>query len=196
MILSIGLTIVWKIARTTWLCDFEMKKYVVVTNLKFGNHILDDIAFSILSKLPLKSFKSIWVHTQILDSLVWKSTFHKHVYQNSFIFNNHSYYDNTYFLLSHSLIPLTSEPFHFTLYILFYDRFENMVKLAWPPPFHKDESCIYILSLVSVNETLCLAQTRYGSVPNMCILESYYKGIQGHSKYPFQVSIIMYSDFS
>jgi len=78
------------------------------------------------------------------------------MYRNYFLFNNHSYYDDTSILLNQ--INLPGEGFHSTLYLLSGERFENMIKVDWPPPFYEDDSFIDILSRTSVNGTLYLAK--------------------------------------
>jgi len=134
-----------------------MKKFVGAINVKVSNHISEDLALSILSKLPLKSLKRFgcvcksWV-------LLFENLYFLNMYRNYFISSNHFYYDDTYILLNSTTHLFSSETPQSTLYLLSGERFENMVKVDWPPPFHEDDSLIYILSKTSVNETLCLAQ--------------------------------------
>jgi molecular chaperone HtpG len=81
------------------------------------------------------------------------------LYRNYFISNNHSYYNGTSILLNLENNPLADKAFCSTLYLLSGERFENMVKLDWPPPFHEEEDMfINILCNTSVNGTLFLAQ--------------------------------------
>ncbi|XP_073225747.1 F-box protein CPR1-like [Cicer arietinum] len=139
-----------------------MEKFVVATNVKVSNHIPDDLAFFILSKLSIKSLyrfgcvRKAW-------TLLFENPQFMIMYRNYFLYNNHSYYDGASILLSHCLVP-SGEPgeqnelLYSTLYLLSGDRFENRVKLDWPPPFHEDDSFIDILSSVCVNGTLCLTQ--------------------------------------
>nr|XP_027186170.1 uncharacterized protein LOC113784233 [Cicer arietinum] len=139
-----------------------MEKFVAATNVKVSNHIPDDLAFFILSKLSIKSLyrfgcvRKAW-------TLLFENPQFMIMYRNYFLYNNHSYYDGASILLNHCLVPSgeSGEPnelLHSTLYLLSGDRFENMVKLDWPPPFHEDDSYIDILSSVCVNGTLCLTQ--------------------------------------
>ncbi|XP_004506312.1 F-box protein CPR1-like [Cicer arietinum] len=139
-----------------------MEKFVAATNVKVNNHIPDDLAFFILSKLFVKSLyrfgcvRKAW-------TLLFENPQFMIMYRNYFLYNNHSYYDGASILLNHCLVPLTGEPgelLHSTLYLLFSDKFENRVKLDWPPPFHEDDRCIHILRFVCVNGTLCLTQGR------------------------------------
>ncbi|XP_012575389.1 putative F-box protein At3g16210 [Cicer arietinum] len=135
-----------------------MEKSVVATNVKVNNHIPDDLVLSILSKLPIKSLNRFGCVCKSW-TLLFENPHFLIMYRGYFLSNNHSYYDGTSILLNHILVPLRNElvePLHSTLYLLFGDRFENKVKLDWPPPFHEDDSCIHILSYVVVNGTLCL----------------------------------------
>ncbi|CAJ2655602.1 unnamed protein product [Trifolium pratense] len=134
-----------------------MEKSMGATNAKVINHIPEDLAFSILSKLPLKSLKRFGCVRRSW-ALLFENLHFLNMYRNYFISNNHSYYDGTSILLNQTNNPLSGEAFHSTLYLLSGERFENMVKLDWPPPFHEDDSFIEILSKTSVNGTLCLAQ--------------------------------------
>ncbi|GAU25649.1 hypothetical protein TSUD_265750 [Trifolium subterraneum] len=134
-----------------------MEKSMGATNAKVSNYIPEDLAFSILSKLPLKSLKRFGcVHKSW--ALLFENLHFLNMYRNYFISNNHSYYDGTSILLNGTKNPLLGEGFHPTLYLLSGERFENMVKLDWPPPFLADDSYIDILSQTCVNGTLCLAQ--------------------------------------
>lgn len=132
-----------------------MEKSEGAKNLKFSNHIPEDHAFTILSKLPLKSLKRFgcvrksW--TFLFENLHFTT-----MYRNYFLFNNHFYYDDTSILLNQ--INLPGEGFCSTLYLLSGERFQNMIKVDWPPPFYEDDSFIDILCRTSVNGILCLAK--------------------------------------
>jgi molecular chaperone HtpG len=56
------------------------------------------------------------------------------------------------------LLNQRNEECHSTLYILSGERFENRVKLDWPPPFHVNDTSIYIVGKTSVRGTLCIVQ--------------------------------------
>jgi molecular chaperone HtpG len=135
-----------------------MEKSMGATNAKVSNHIPEDLAFSILSKLPLKSLKRFGCVRKSW-ALLFENLHFLNMYRNYFISNEHSYYDGTSILLNQTNNPLPGEAFHSTLYLLSGERFENKIKLDWPPPFHEEDRFIHILSNVSVNGTLCLAQT-------------------------------------
>jgi molecular chaperone HtpG len=130
----------------------EMEKYVDGTNVKVSSHIPEDLAFSILSKLPIKSLKRFgcvqksW--TPLLENLHFLS-----IYRNYLLLKNQSNYDDMSILINQR-----NEECHSTLYILSGERFENRVKLDWPPPFHVNDTSIYIVGKTSVRGTLCIVQ--------------------------------------
>ncbi|KAG5043890.1 hypothetical protein AAZX31_03G175200 [Glycine max] len=112
-------------------------------------HIHDDLTFSILSKLPLKSLKRFGCCCKswgfLLESPVFMS-----MYRNNFISNN--YYDDTSVVLLNHLPPFSMEnEFNSTLYLLSGERFENKVKLDWPPLLHENVNDIRMLSNDSIN---------------------------------------------
>jgi molecular chaperone HtpG len=134
-----------------------MKKSVSATNVKVSNYISEDLVFSILSKLPLKTLKRFGcVHRSW--AFLFENLHFMTMYRNYFLCNNHSYYDGTSILLKLTNDPLPGDAFYDTLYILSGERFEYKVKLDWPPPFHDDDRFIDFLSQTSVNGILCLAK--------------------------------------
>lgn len=124
------------------MCNLKMKKIVGAINVKVSNHISEDLALSILLKLPLKSLKRFgcvcksWV-------LLFENLYFLNMYRNYFISSNHSYYDDTCILLNSTTNLFSSETTQSTMYLLFGERFNNMVKVDWPPPFHEDEFNLY-----------------------------------------------------
>ncbi|GAU50902.1 hypothetical protein TSUD_238700 [Trifolium subterraneum] len=103
--------------------------------LKVSNnlHIHDDLAFSILSKLPLKSLKRFGCVR--------------------------SDYGDTFLILYEAelLLPYR-HVYHSSIYLLPDEIFENMVKLDLPPPFQEDDTGLHILNSVSINGILCVGQ--------------------------------------
>ncbi|CAI8600025.1 unnamed protein product [Vicia faba] len=93
------------------------------SNVEVSNHIPDDIVFSILSKLSLKSFKRFECVCKSW-SLLFDNPIFMTMFRNYFISKNHSYYDGISLLLH-----LKGEN---ALYSLSGERFENIVKLDWP----------------------------------------------------------------
>jgi len=88
------------------------------------SHIPNDLSFSILSKLPIKSLKRFGcVHKSwslLLDNPYFMTMYHYH-----FVTKDHSYYDhhNTSLLLHQETFELSS---------VYGKGFKNMVKLDWP----------------------------------------------------------------
>ncbi|AET03161.1 putative F-box protein At3g16210 [Medicago truncatula] len=118
---------------------------------KVSNHIPDDVAFFILSKLSLKALKRFtcvrksWVH--LFENPNFISMF-----CNNFILKDHSFYDDTCLLLKQT-VP--GHYYHCALYLLSGENFENKVILNWPPPFQADDIDMDILGS-GINGTLCL----------------------------------------
>ncbi|KEH16628.1 putative F-box domain-containing protein [Medicago truncatula] len=131
-----------------------MKSTDSFTAEKVSNHIHDDLAFFILSKLPLKSSKRF--------SCVRKSW--SHLFENPNFINMYRKYfiSSTYEEDGSSLLLQQTLPYlpnlH-VLYLLFGERFENKVKFDWPPPFQEDNIAIHILGPV-INGIVCLYHGR------------------------------------
>jgi len=135
----------------------EKSVFVAVTNEKVCNYLPHDIVLFILSKLPLKSLKRFQCVCKLWSLLFENPRFMK-MYTDNVIHGNHPYYDDT-FLVLHKLLPRTYEySNHCEFYWLSGDKFENRVKLDWPPPFQEDDTDIYIVGSVSVDGILCLKQ--------------------------------------
>jgi len=112
-------------------------------------YIPDDIAFSILSKLPIKSFKR-FESVRKSWSLLSENTHFMNMFRNDFINNPRrccSYYNEASFLLS------VLENNKKVLYYLFGERFKNKVKLDW---FDSCEEHFRIFGFGSINGTLCI----------------------------------------
>jgi molecular chaperone HtpG len=129
------------------------------SNLQVSNHIPDDIALSILSKLSIKSLKRFESVCKSWSLLFDNPTFMK-MYRNFFLTNDHFCYDDTSLLLH--LITHQQGFFKYDLYSLSGENFENRVKLNWPEPFPEyDYSSFEIIGLASINGTLCLRTFYY-----------------------------------
>ncbi|GAU34894.1 hypothetical protein TSUD_144250 [Trifolium subterraneum] len=111
----------------------EMKSVAAKNDKLSNNHIPDDIVFSILSKLPLKSFKRF--------ECVRKSW--SLLFQNYLLFNSHrcSYYDGASLLL---------KDFGNGFYSLYGDKFQSKVKLD--SPFGNPDST-HFLGFGNINGT-------------------------------------------
>ncbi|XP_058766624.1 F-box/kelch-repeat protein At3g06240-like [Vicia villosa] len=127
----------------------EMENNLVVGVKKVSINIPNDLSFSILSKLSVKTLKRFecvcksW--TLLFQISYFMSLFCKNLY-------NHSYYDYTSLLL-HLYHKTTSSD---VLYSLSDERFENKIKLDWPNPFQRDDLEFDILGSHSINGILCL----------------------------------------
>lgn len=120
------------------------------TNVKVSNHIHDDLAFSILSKLPIKSLKQFTcVHKSW--TLLFENTYFMKIFTNKFISRKHSLDDDTYLLLR-KRVQMSHH--HSELYLISGEGFENSVRLDLPPPFEENDH-IPILGL-GINGILCL----------------------------------------
>ncbi|XP_058725498.1 F-box protein CPR1-like [Vicia villosa] len=123
-----------------------------VTTEKVRNHVPNDLAISIISKLPLKSlarFRCIrksW-------SLLFENPHFMNMYRSNFASNNNFSYDDDSCLTLE--LKLSCYGFHGTLFSRYGERFEKKVKLDWPPLFQEDNRCINIMSSL-VDEMLCL----------------------------------------
>ncbi|XP_024628171.1 putative F-box protein At3g16210 [Medicago truncatula] len=112
--------------------------------VKVSNHIYDDVAFVILSKLPLKSlFRFRCVRKSW--SLLFENPYFMDMFRRIFLSKNHSYYNDTSLLLHDE----------YMLYSLFGERFENRVKLDWPNPYG-EQFDFNIYGCASVNGILCI----------------------------------------
>ncbi|GAU43401.1 hypothetical protein TSUD_254840 [Trifolium subterraneum] len=127
-------------------------------------HVPDDIAFSILSKLSIKSLKRFgcvrksW--SRLFENPYFMSMLRNHFLSNN---NNHSDYGggHTFLVIQEYELPLTYlSDVHCIIYLLSNDddKFDNRIKLDLPPPFHDNDSLFYILSSVSINGILCVGQ--------------------------------------
>jgi hypothetical protein len=78
------------------------------------------------------------------------------MYRNNFISNNNFSY------VDHSCLTLDLEEptyeLHDALFSHSGERFENKVKLDWPPPFDEDDQGIRMLGYTAPDDTLCLYQ--------------------------------------
>jgi hypothetical protein len=120
----------------------EMDESQTVTNVQVSNHIPDDITISILSKLPLKSFKRFECVRKSW-SLLFDDPYFMTIYRNNFLSKNCSYYDDTYLF-----VGLTEDGYEYNpsrgsnligLYSLSGENFENIVKIDWPKPFEDED---------------------------------------------------------
>ncbi|AET03605.1 F-box and associated interaction domain protein, putative [Medicago truncatula] len=120
-----------------------------MTTASEKNHIHNDISFSIISKLPLKFLKRFACVCK-----PWSLLFENPIFMNMFRNNlmsttNHG---DACLFLKHML---RSRGYHYSMYLLSSERFQNKVKLDWPPLFQKDDSDVFILDSC-INGIVCL----------------------------------------
>ncbi|KAK2377998.1 F-box/kelch-repeat protein [Trifolium repens] len=126
-----------------------------------SNYIHDDIVFSILSKLPLKSLKRFGCVRKSWSLLLENPNF-MDMFRNNFLSKDNSYCHNASFLLQRT--HENENDFH----SLSGERFENMVKLVIPDPFQDDiyrlndfrilnvRHFFNIVNVSSTNDFICL----------------------------------------
>jgi molecular chaperone HtpG len=119
------------------------------------SYIPDDIVFSILSKLPVKSLKRFEC-VQKSWSLLFQNHHFINMFRNNLFSNTHrsSYYNGA------SLILKIYGRGKCDLYSLSGERFENKVKLNCSNPFPNHEDT-RIFGFGSINGTLCLYDDSY-----------------------------------
>ncbi|GAU43964.1 hypothetical protein TSUD_283910 [Trifolium subterraneum] len=129
----------------------EMKS-MAATNEKVSNYIPDEISFSILSKLPLKSLKRFECVQKS-----WSLLFENHHFMNMFRNNFLSYH------VPSSLILGAVENYKKVYYSFSGVRFENKVKLDWSNSYRYH---IYtrVFGFGNVNGTFCLYTGHNGNI--------------------------------
>jgi molecular chaperone HtpG len=116
-----------------------------------SNYIHDDITFSILSKLPIKSIKRFSCACKSWSFLFENPNFIT-MFRNNLLSKSHPLYDDAFLILNH--FP---QPFHADIYVLSSDRFENKVKLDLTPSLPLENGYEHIRILGSaINGTLCI----------------------------------------
>lgn len=122
---------------------------------KVRNYIPDDLAFSILSKLPLKSLKRFGCVNKTWSVLFENPNF-MIMFRNNFTSTPHSYYNDTSIILHQIVWNHDRTYVSFTLDSLSGERFENKVKLDFPNPFQQEDPGFCVLVSGSINGILCL----------------------------------------
>ncbi|XP_004509871.1 F-box/kelch-repeat protein At3g06240-like [Cicer arietinum] len=116
-------------------------------------YIPDDIAFSILSKLPIKSLKRFFCVRKSW-SLLFENPNFIYMFHNNFLSKSHSLYDDVSIILN----QFASPDFHWNLYLLSGEKLESKVKLDFPPPFHIQQNGVTLTRILSsaINGILCI----------------------------------------
>jgi molecular chaperone HtpG len=138
--------------------SLDMDKLVAATTENVSNHIYDDVALVILSKLPIKSlFRFLCVNKSW--SLMFQNPYFMDIFGKNFLSMNYSYDNDTSLLLHH--IPIEHwHPYKYDeskLYSLSSEK--SMLKLDWPNPFQ--EQCDFIINGYSVNGIFCIERATW-----------------------------------
>ena len=115
---------------------------------RLNKTIPDDLKLNILSKFPMKSLKRFRCVQKSWAGLFKDSHFMRMYYENLISKNDYSC------LLLKQQMPSTREV---NLFLLSGERYENKVKLDWPPPFQESREGISIFG-PCINGTICLYQ--------------------------------------
>jgi molecular chaperone HtpG len=129
----------------------HQKKSLIVTNEKINNYLHDDIVFSILSKLPLKSLKRFGCVRKSW-SLLFENTYFMNMVRSYCLSKDPSHRHDAFILLQQLFKPIT-------LYSPLDERIENMAKLDFPNPFQEEtETCFQfeILNMGGINDVICV----------------------------------------
>jgi molecular chaperone HtpG len=137
-----------------------MEKSVAAKIKKVRNDIPDDLVFSILSKLSVKSLNRFGCIRKSWSSL-FKNPYFMSMFRKNLLCQNQSYYKDTS-LLQLETVTIDSE-LKFVLYSLFGERCQNKTKLDWPNPFEEADPEFDVVGSGSINGILCLVST---SQPN------------------------------
>jgi molecular chaperone HtpG len=113
------------------------KSVVAATNEKVSIYIPDEVSFSILSKLPLKSLKRFEC-VQKSWSLLFQNHHFINMFRNKFL----SYNDPS------SLILRAVENDYEVFYYFSGEKYEKTVKLDWLNSSEEDHECILMFVLV------------------------------------------------
>ncbi|CAJ2666480.1 unnamed protein product [Trifolium pratense] len=121
---------------------------------KVRNHIPNDLAFSVLSKLPLKSLKRFGCVCQTW-ALLFENPHFMSKFRTNFISHCHSHYIDTS-LLVYEVIRYDDYTENFSFYSLSGKRYENRVKLDFPCPFQVENPRYYFFYCDTITGTVCL----------------------------------------
>jgi len=126
---------------------------------KLHNHLPDDLAFSILFKLPLKSLKRFGI-LWISWALLFENSLFVDLFQINFISNHHCFYNDT------SVILCLNDEINYkpSLFLLSGDMFQNVDKLNWTNPLEGRCFENKIVGSSSVNGILCFSLFKNKSV--------------------------------
>lgn len=115
-----------------------------------SSYIPDDIAFCILSKLPVKSVKHFSCVRKSW-SLLFENPIFMNMFRTNLIFKSHPLYDDACLVLNQHL-----DSDNWNVYLLSGDKFENKVKFDLPPIPEFGVNPISVLGSSAINGVLCL----------------------------------------
>jgi len=126
---------------------------------KLHNHLPDDLAFSILFKLPLKSLKRFGSLCKSW-ALLFENSLFVNLFQFNFISNHHCFYNDT------SVILCLNDEINYkpSLFLLSGDMCQNVDKLNWTNPLEGRRFENNIVGSSSVNGILCFSLYKNQSV--------------------------------
>ena len=135
---------------------------------KVNNHIHDDIALIVLSKLPLKSLTRFGCVRKSWSFLL-ENPYFKTMFRRNFLYKNHSYYNDTSLFLRYDASWIDVEVRRFSpkprgVFSLSGERFENKAELDWPNLFCEDRTHFKICGYTSVNGIICIYYNSKGRV--------------------------------
>jgi molecular chaperone HtpG len=120
---------------------------------KVRNHIPNDLAFSVLSKLPLKSLKRFGCVCQTW-ALLFENSHFMSKFCTNFISNSRSYYNDDTSLLLYKVVRSHDHSLYCSLYTLSGKRYANRVKLEYPNPFQ--DPYFELFDCDTITGTICL----------------------------------------
>ena len=123
-------------------------KTMASLNEKVSNNVPEDLALNILAKLPVKSLKRFRCVRKSCADLLEDPHF-KSMYYENLISKN----DDSCLLLQQQMSSTRQE----NLFLLSGERYENKVKLDWPPPFQENNAGISVYGSC-INGTICIHQ--------------------------------------
>ncbi|AET00944.1 putative F-box domain-containing protein [Medicago truncatula] len=135
------------------------KKYVTAMQEKVGTYIHDDITFSILSKLPIKSLKRFGCVRKSW-SLLFENPFFMNMVRTNLLSDDPSYHHNVSLMLLRQ--NLYGDIYTRVLYSFSGEKFENTAKLILPNPFQEGSETPYrfyrfeIFDFGGFNDFICV----------------------------------------
>ncbi|CAJ2656841.1 F-box protein [Trifolium pratense] len=117
-----------------------------------SNYIPDDLSFSILSKLPVKSLKRFSCVSKSWSLLIQNPNF-MNFFRNNLLSKSHAHYRDSGLVLNQFM-----GPYDWNIYLISGDKFENKVKLDLPPIFQIPNIGVTPIRVLgsAINGILCI----------------------------------------